>query len=106
MIFDTQDPTYWDAADLERDFKRVVDICNGCRLCDNLCPPFSDLFDSIEAEDDKLTERARADGGTHHANPAEFLTQSDYDHTVDYCYQCKLCYPKCPYTPPHEYQLD
>src|SRR5207249_1964766 len=104
MTFDVKDPKYWDAADLQRDFTRVVEICNGCRLCDNLCPPFSDLFDRIEAEDDKLTERA--EGGTHHANPVEFLTQADYDHVVDTCYQCKLCYPKCPYTPPHEYMLD
>ncbi len=101
MTFDVQDPLYWDAADLQRDFTRVLEICNGCRLCDNLCPPFSDIFDRIEAEDDKLTA-----AGTASENPVLHLTQADYDHTVDTCYQCKLCYPKCPYTPPHEYQLD
>src|SRR6185436_12683727 len=25
---------------------------------------------------------------------------------VDLCYQCKLCYVKCPYTPPHEFNVD
>ena len=25
---------------------------------------------------------------------------------MDDCYQCKLCYVKCPYVPPHEWQLD
>ena len=25
---------------------------------------------------------------------------------VDECYQCKLCYVKCPYVPPHEWKLD
>ncbi|HET6401808.1 MAG TPA: heterodisulfide reductase-related iron-sulfur binding cluster [Candidatus Kapabacteria bacterium] len=100
MVFDTHDPLYWDSADLQREFTRVVEVCHGCRLCDGLCPPFTDLFDRIDAEDDKLT----AAGNTE--NPVHPLAKSDYDHTVDYCYQCKLCYPKCPYTPPHEYMLD
>ncbi|MDP4198402.1 MAG: heterodisulfide reductase-related iron-sulfur binding cluster [Bacteroidota bacterium] len=101
MVFDTHDPLYWDSADLQREFTRILDVCNGCRLCDNLCPPFSDIFDRIEAEDDKLTAAGKtSESAVHH------LTKADYDHTVDYCYQCKLCYPKCPYTPPHEYQLD
>lgn len=101
MTFDVHDPKYWDAADLQRDFTRVVEICNGCRLCDNLCPPFSDLFDRIEAEDDTLNASGHSGG-----DPVHQLTKADYDHTVDTCYQCKLCYPKCPYTPPHEYMLD
>lgn len=25
---------------------------------------------------------------------------------VDLCYQCKLCYNHCPYTPPHRWQVD
>jgi Fe-S oxidoreductase len=25
---------------------------------------------------------------------------------VDLCYQCKLCYNHCPYTPPHRWQID
>jgi len=101
MTFDTHDPLYWDSADLQREFTRVVEVCHGCRLCDGLCPPFVDLFDRIDAEDDKLTAAGHA-----HGTPVHELTKSDYDHTVDYCYQCKLCYPKCPYTPPHEYMLD
>lgn len=28
------------------------------------------------------------------------------DRVVDLCFQCKLCHPNCPYTPPHEYALD
>jgi glycerol-3-phosphate dehydrogenase subunit C len=101
MTFDVQDPLYWDANDLQKDFTRVLDVCNGCRLCDGLCPPFVDVFDRIDAEDDKLTA-----AGHGKENPVRELTKADYDHVVDYCYQCKLCYPKCPYTPPHEYMLD
>jgi glycerol-3-phosphate dehydrogenase subunit C len=101
MRFDPHDPKYWDKKELQTEFTRVVDICNGCRLCDNLCTPFVDLFDRIDAEDDKLTAK-----GIGHENPVMELTKTDYKNVVDYCYQCKLCYPKCPYTPPHEYQLD
>ena len=25
---------------------------------------------------------------------------------MDLCFQCKLCYPNCPYTPPHEFAVD
>jgi Fe-S oxidoreductase len=34
------------------------------------------------------------------------LTPVEQDQVVDECYQCKLCYVKCPYIPPHEWQLD
>lgn len=101
MIFDVQDPHYWDAADLQKEYTRILDVCNGCRLCDNLCPPFTDVFDRIDQEDDKLTAAGKGS-----ENPVRQLKQADYDHVTEYCYQCKLCFPKCPYTPPHEYMLD
>jgi len=31
---------------------------------------------------------------------------AEIDRVVDLCFQCKLCYPNCPYTPPHEFALD
>ena len=34
------------------------------------------------------------------------LTAAEIDRVVDLCFQCKLCYPNCPYTPPHEFALD
>lgn len=80
---------------------RVFEICHGCRLCDNLCPTFTDLFDRIDEEDDNLTAIGRL-----HENAVLELKPADYNHAVEVCYQCKLCYPKCPYTPPHDYQLD
>ena len=36
----------------------------------------------------------------------EDLTDAEQDQVVDECYQCKLCYVKCPYVPPHEWKLD
>ena len=101
MIFDTHDPRYLDSADLQSEFTRILDVCNGCRLCDGLCPSFNNVFDRIEEEDDKLSA-----AGHGKENPVNQLKKADYDNVVDYCYQCKLCYPNCPYTPPHEYMLD
>ena len=34
------------------------------------------------------------------------MSKAEQDQVVDECYQCKLCYVKCPYVPPHEWQLD
>jgi len=40
-----------------------------------------------------------------HARAAD-LDTGEIDRVVDLCFQCKLCYPNCPYTPPHEFGLD
>jgi glycerol-3-phosphate dehydrogenase subunit C len=37
---------------------------------------------------------------------ASDLSDQQVDRVVDLCFQCKLCYPNCPYTPPHEFALD
>jgi len=41
-----------------------------------------------------------------HDGAVEELSRAEQDRVVDECYQCKLCYVKCPYVPPHEWQLD
>ena len=91
MTVDPAEPEYWDEGALAKEFDRVFDICHGCRLCFNLCPGFTDLFQAVDAQGEKEVAG---------------LTQADDDRFVDLCYQCKLCYPKCPYTPPHEWALD
>lgn len=37
---------------------------------------------------------------------ARDLNTAEIDRVVDLCFQCKLCYPNCPYTPPHDFALD
>ena len=37
---------------------------------------------------------------------ARDLTNAEVDRVVDLCFQCKLCYPNCPYTPPHDFAVD
>ena len=72
--------------------ERVFDICHGCRRCVSLCQSFPNLFDLVDATDD----------GEVHG-----VAKDDYWKVVDQCYLCDLCYmTKCPYTPPHPWNLD
>ncbi len=41
-----------------------------------------------------------------HDGDVKKLTKSEQDKVISECYQCKLCYVKCPYVPPHEWNLD
>lgn len=75
---------------LERETLRVYDICDGCRRCFNLCPSFNTLFDRIDEHDSELSK----------------LTAEGYERVAQECYYCKLCYNHCPYTPPHQYEID
>jgi Fe-S oxidoreductase len=34
------------------------------------------------------------------------LSRADFDAVNELCYHCKLCYNHCPYTPPHEWDVD
>src|SRR5450759_365659 len=92
LTYDPNLPLYWDPAALQPELERIFDICNGCRLCFNLCPSFPELFNAIE----------RREGDARKLVPAEI------DRVIDTCYQCKICYVKCPYTPDdgHQFQLD
>lgn len=56
------------------------------------------MFDAI---DDYCTEGKYAEVDT------EKLKAEDLKQIVDLCFQCKLCYIKCPYTPDdHEWSID
>ncbi|TMA15570.1 MAG: ferredoxin [Deltaproteobacteria bacterium] len=39
-------------------------------------------------------------------NPVNLLGDEDHRRVVELCYECKLCFPKCPYVPPHEFAVD
>lgn len=91
-MYDPNEARFWDEGDLEREIERVFDICQGCRLCFNLCPSFPALFERLDAPE--------VDGDVRRLSPA------DRERVVDLCYQCKACYVKCPYVPPHAFQLD
>ncbi len=86
--FTPDDARYWDERDLEHEMRRVFQICHECRMCVNYCGSFPELFGRV----DRDIESGRAEG-------AEHLDTADFKVVVDECWQCKLCYIKCPYTP-------
>jgi glycerol-3-phosphate dehydrogenase subunit C len=90
--YDPRDPLYLDEADVRGELTRVYDLCHGCRRCLELCTSFPTLFGMIDKHDDQDAGR---------------LTPAEQDQVVDECFQCKLCYGNCPYTPElHEWNLD
>jgi glycerol-3-phosphate dehydrogenase subunit C len=83
---------FYDAAALEQELERVFDICHGCRRCFNLCASFPTLFDAVDAT---------ADGEVHGVD------KKVYWEVVDNCYLCDMCFmTKCPYVPPHPWNVD
>lgn len=95
--FNPNDARYWDERDLEGELKRVFEICHSCRMCVNFCGSFPDLFGRV----DRDIETKGADG-------AELLDAADFASVVDLCWQCKMCYIECPYTPDqgHHWMVD
>jgi len=89
---DWTDLKFYDEADLFKELERVYDICHGCRRCVSLCQAFPNLFDLVDE-----SETMEVDG----------VAKEDYWQVVDHCYLCDLCFmTKCPYVPPHEWNLD
>ena len=87
-----QDPDFTDRAKTEAEMRRVFDICHGCRRCFNLCDAFPRLFDLI---DNSAT--GELDG----------VAAADYQQVADACTLCDMCFmTKCPYVPPHEFNVD
>ena len=96
--YDPTDPRYFDKTDLRSEVERVFSLCADCRLCVKLCGSFPKMFDAI---DSYCTEEKYAEVDT------KELKSEDVSEVVDLCFQCKLCYIKCPYTPgDHEWAID
>ncbi len=89
---DWKSDDFYDAAQLDAELERVFDICHGCRRCFSLCNAFPTLFDAIDESDS-----GEIDG----------VDRTAYWDVVDECYLCDMCYmSKCPYVPPHEWNVD
>jgi glycerol-3-phosphate dehydrogenase subunit C len=83
---------FYDKADLDAELRRVFDVCHGCRRCFNLCDSFPKLFDLID-------ESPQED--------VEHLDSAQFKPVIDACTLCDMCFmTKCPYVPPHEFNLD
>jgi glycerol-3-phosphate dehydrogenase subunit C len=87
-----REPEFYDEEALVSEMERVFDICHGCRRCFSLCNAFPTLFDAIDG-----SETMELDG----------VERKVYWDVADHCYLCDMCYmTKCPYVPPHEWNVD
>jgi glycerol-3-phosphate dehydrogenase subunit C len=87
-----QEESFYDEALLDSELRRVFDICHGCRRCFNLCDSFPKLFDLIDESPDE---------------DVESLDSATFGSVTNACTLCDMCYmTKCPYVPPHEFDLD
>jgi glycerol-3-phosphate dehydrogenase subunit C len=87
-----QEEAFYDEAELDSELRRVFDICHGCRRCFNLCDSFPKLFDLIDESPDE---------------DVEHLGSETFQPVIDACTLCDMCFmTKCPYVPPHEFNLD
>jgi Fe-S oxidoreductase len=89
---DWKNPEFYNEEATFHEMERIFDICHGCRRCVSLCGSFPTLFDLVDE-----SSTGEVDG----------VDKKDYWKVVDQCYMCDLCYlTKCPYVPPHEFNLD
>ena len=89
---DFNHPDFSDPKKLDDEMRRVFDICHGCIRCFNLCDSFPKLFDMIDESKDEDVESVSSD---------------QFKNVVDACTLCDMCFmTKCPYVPPHEFDLD
>jgi glycerol-3-phosphate dehydrogenase subunit C len=89
---DWRNPEFYDEPALTKELERVFDICHGCRRCFSLCNSFPTLFDAIDE-----SPTLELDG----------VDRKVFWDVVDNCYLCDMCYmTKCPYVPPHPWNVD
>ncbi len=89
---DWENPNFVDDKLLDDELRRVFDICHGCRRCFNLCESFPKLFDLIDESK---------------SGELDTVESKDFKDVVDACTLCDMCFlTKCPYVPPHEFNLD
>lgn len=68
--------------DLFAEAERQMNICNSCRYCEGYCA----VWPSLELR----TE----------------LSKGDLTHLANLCHDCRDCFTACPFTPPHEFDLN
>jgi glycerol-3-phosphate dehydrogenase subunit C len=89
---DFEHPDFLNPEKLDAEMRRTFDICHGCRRCFNLCDSFPKLFNMI---DESKNEDVQS------------LSSEQFKPVVDACTLCDMCFmTKCPYVPPHDFDLD
>jgi len=91
-ILDWGNPDFTDREKTEAEMERVFDICHICRRCFSLCDSFPRLFDLIDNSS---------------TGELDTVPRADYKRVADACTLCDMCFmTKCPYVPPHEFNVD
>lgn len=91
-VLDWHSEEFYDRAALDEEARRQYDVCHGCRRCFNLCDSFPRLFDLIDDSE---------------SGELDTVASDDFKPVVDACTMCDMCFlTKCPYVPPHEFNLD
>jgi Fe-S oxidoreductase len=89
---DWKNPEYLQEPKILAEMERIFDICQGCRRCVSLCNAFPTLFDAVDE-----TEKGEVDA----------VPKAKFWDVAEQCYLCDLCYVvKCPYVPPHPWNVD
>jgi glycerol-3-phosphate dehydrogenase subunit C len=89
---DWRSEDFYDEAKLDAEMRRVFDICHTCRRCFNLCDSFPKLFDLVDESK---------------SGELDTVASKDFAPVVDACTLCDMCFlTKCPYVPPHEFNID
>ena len=83
-------PAYLDPGALGRELRRVAEVCHQCRRCLPLCGSFPTLFDLVDASESEVAG----------------LTDAGFERVNELCFHCQQCFNHCPYTPPHEWDVD
>ena len=86
------DADFYDKDLLDLELRRQFDVCHGCRRCFNLCESFPRLFNLIDASE---------------SGELDTVDSGGFKDVVDACTLCDMCFmTKCPYVPPHEFNID
>ena len=82
--YDPNDALYLDEADVRLEIARSLNVCQGCRLCVDLCSVFPSAFSLIEHLP---------------SSDAAMMTPHQQDTIIEACHECTLCTARCPYSP-------
>ena len=86
---DWEAPAYLDGGAVDHELRRVAGVCHTCRRCEDLCESFPRLFDLIDE-----------------AGSVDAVKSAGFESVGAACTLCDMCYPVCPYTPPHVHAVD
>ena len=93
LSYNPNEEKYWDKKALRKEIDRTFELCHSCRMCFKYCDTFPAIFNLIDNDNISVTD----------------FSDQNIAEIAEECFQCKICYFKCPYTRDdndHEFNLD